>query len=428
MSALGGVWSDPLSRGGLALLLNTVVTGSLGFVYWVLAARQFSTVAVGTAGALVSATTLFASLGQLNLTGLVMRYLPTAGNRSGRLVLRVYLVSVALAFGVAAVSLLVVQAVGSADSVLRLSGWEVAVFLASVVATVIFTLQDTVLVALRKAAWVPVENGLFGVAKIVLLGFMAAAGTAFALYGAWMIPLALTIPIVSLALWVLIRRRSQSEGSLPARSVLVRFAAADAAGGLFTQGWTYLLPVIVASRIGPSQNALYYAAFLFSSTIDQIGANFSSSLTVEGAHSPVAIRGLARQAVWHSLRLTLPVVAVMLIATPWLLTLFGPQYAGAVTVMRLLLLACVPKVLTLTYYAVCRVEGRTHRSSTVQFVVFIITVGGTWIVTAGHGVAAVGAVVLVAQLVAACIAAVAFRLPQPDASARPLVGGGVPGA
>jgi O-antigen/teichoic acid export membrane protein len=408
-----------LSRGGLALLLNTVVTGSLGFVYWVLAARQFSTAAVGTAGALVSATALFASLGQLNLTGLVMRYLPTAGNRSGGLVLRVYLVSVALAFGVASVSLLLVDAVGSADSVLRLSGWEAFVFLASVVATVIFTLQDSVLIALRKATWVPVENGLFGVAKIALLGTMAAAGTAFALYGAWMIPLALTIPVVSLALWVLIRRRSHSGGGLPPRAVLVRFAATDAAGGLFTQGWTYLLPVIVASRLGPSQNALFYAAFLFSSTIDQIAANFASSLTVEGAHSPAAIRRLARQALWHSLRLTVPVVVVMLIAAPWLLELFGPQYEDAVTVMRLLLLACIPKVLTLTYYAVCRVEGRTHRSSSVQFVVFLIAVGGTFLVSDGHGVAAVGGVVLAAQLVAAGIAVVAFRRPAPDIAVRP---------
>jgi hypothetical protein len=52
-------WSDPLSRGGLALLVNTGLTGILGFAYWIIAARLFSTFAVGVADALVSATTLF---------------------------------------------------------------------------------------------------------------------------------------------------------------------------------------------------------------------------------------------------------------------------------------------------------------------------------------------------------------------------------
>src|SRR5690348_11536423 len=66
-------WSDPLSRGGLALLINTALTGVLGFGYWIMAAHLFSTYAVGVAGALVAATTLFSGIGQLNLSGMLMR-------------------------------------------------------------------------------------------------------------------------------------------------------------------------------------------------------------------------------------------------------------------------------------------------------------------------------------------------------------------
>src|SRR5206468_4145932 len=84
------LWSDPLSRGGLALLINTGLTGVLGFGYWLIAARLFSTYAVGVAGALVAATTLFSGFGQLNLSGMLMRFLPTAEGRSRRLVLLTY--------------------------------------------------------------------------------------------------------------------------------------------------------------------------------------------------------------------------------------------------------------------------------------------------------------------------------------------------
>jgi hypothetical protein len=80
-------WSDPLSRGGLALMVNTAVTGILGYGYWIIAARLFSTYTVGIAGALASAATLFAGIGQLNLSGMLMRFLPTAGGKSRMLVL-----------------------------------------------------------------------------------------------------------------------------------------------------------------------------------------------------------------------------------------------------------------------------------------------------------------------------------------------------
>jgi len=39
----------------------------------------------------------------------------------------------------------------------------------------IFTMQDSVLVGLRSAFWVLVENGIFGVVKIVLLVLLVAA-------------------------------------------------------------------------------------------------------------------------------------------------------------------------------------------------------------------------------------------------------------
>ena len=70
------------------------------------------------------------------------------------------------------------------------------------------------------------------------------------------------------------------------RTEIIRFAVGDAMGGLFTQAWTYILPILIAASLGPSVNALFYTSFLFSSTIDQVAANYASPLIVEGAHAP----------------------------------------------------------------------------------------------------------------------------------------------
>ena len=112
--------ADPLSRGGLALLANTGLTGLLGFAYWIVAARLFSTSAVGVAGALVAATTLFAGIGQFNLSGMLMRFLPTAGGKSRRLVLATYLFAVSASVLLAVLSLGVLRLLASPGSPLRL--------------------------------------------------------------------------------------------------------------------------------------------------------------------------------------------------------------------------------------------------------------------------------------------------------------------
>ena len=193
--------SDPLSRGGLALIANTGLTGILGFGYWIIATHLFSTYAVGVAGALVAATTLFSGIGQLNLSGMLIRFLPRAEGKSRRLVLTAYIFAGTMSALLATAAPTVVDFFTSSSSPLRLSLIQSAVFVLAVAATAIFTIEDSVLVGLRRAAWVPVENSAFGVAKIAILFALAPVGTAFALYSSWMIPLTLTIPIISAVLF-----------------------------------------------------------------------------------------------------------------------------------------------------------------------------------------------------------------------------------
>ena len=247
-STASRLWSDPLSRGGLALLVNTGLTGVLGFGYWLIAARLFSTYAVGVAGALVAATTLFSGFGQLNLSGMLMRFLPTAEGKSRRLVIRTYAYAASVSALLAIVSLAGVKIFASPTSPLRLDTIQSTTLVLAVAATAIFSIQDSVLIGLRRTMWVPAENGAFGVAKIGALFILAPARSAFALFGAWMIPLTLTIPVISAVLFhkflpqaskrrnpAFLGRRAALLGR-EMRSKIIRFTMGDAIGGLFTQG------------------------------------------------------------------------------------------------------------------------------------------------------------------------------------------------
>jgi O-antigen/teichoic acid export membrane protein len=413
-SAARRQWSDPLSRGGLSLLANTALTGVLGFSYWIIAARLFSTYAVGVAGALVAATTLFSGIGQLNLSGMLMRFLPNAAGRSRRLVLITYSFAASASALLAVISLIGIKIFASPTSPLRLDLVQSTTLVFAVAATAIFTIQDSVLVGLRRALWVPVENGTFGVAKICLLFMLAPIGTAFALFSAWMIPLTLTIPVISAVLfWKFLPPSSRPQRSTrlgPAvRSNIIRFAIGDATGGLFTQTWTYVLPVLIAVTLGAPVNALFFTSFLFSSTIDQVAANYASPLTVEGAHAPDEIVALIRSALRHIFAIILPTVAALTIMCPWLLRAFGDKYVSAAPLMRLLLIACLPKAVSTVYYAYCRVQRTTNRSAIMQGYVCIATLSAVILLAHSFGLIAVGLAIVAVQSSAGVVSWWALR-------------------
>ena len=391
--------SDPLSRGGLALLINTGLTGLLGFTYWIIAAHLFSTYAVGAAGALVAATTLLSGVGQLNLSGMVMRFLPNAGGKSKRLVFVTYAFAVSISTLLASIFLTAVEIFASPTSPLRLNTTQSIILVLSVASTAIFTIEDNVLVGLRRAKWVPVENGAFGILKIGALFALAYIGTAFALFSAWIIPLELTIIVMSVVLFrKFLPQSSKAHLGSELRSKIVRFAIGDATGGLFTQAWTYFLPVLITTMLGASVDALFYTSFLFSSTIDQVAANYASPLTVEGAHAREEISPLIRLALRRIFTIILPTIAVLLIICPWLLRAFGSNYVSAVPLLDMLLIACIPKAVATVYYACCRIDRKTHRSAVMQAYVCIMTLSTVSIAARASGLIGVGLAIVAVQL------------------------------
>ena len=350
-----------------------------------------------------------------------MRFLPTAGEKSRRLVLLTYAYAACASASLAAISLVGIRTFSPRTSPLHLDMTQSTAFVFAVAATAIFTIQDSVLVGLRRAVWVPAENGAFGAAKIGVLFFLGPVRSAFALFRAWMIPLTLTIPVISAVLFhrflpqarkrrgvVHLGRRTALLGK-EMRSKIVRFAIGDAAGGLFTQAWMYLLPVLVTTSLGASTNALYYTSFLFSSTIDQVAVNFASPLTVEGAHTPGEIAALIRLTLRRIFAIILPIIVLLLIICPWLLRAFGAKYVEGTPLLRLLLIACLPKAISAVYYAYCRVERTTQKSAFMQGYVCIATLSAVMLVARPFGLVGIGVAILAIQALAGAVSSLALR-------------------
>ncbi len=207
-AALRGLTALPLIQSGLSLVMSSVIASGLGFLFWLLAARQYESADLGVGSAVITAMILLADVGHLGLrTGLV-RFLPLAGPDTRALIARSYGLSMAVA-GVGA--LVFVAGLGWwMPELAVLRSWGFGLFF--VVATmcwVVFQLEDSVMLALRLAHWVPVENGIFGALKIVLLfplAGLAGRPAQLGVFLAWSLPVFVVVAVVTAAVAAAVAR------------------------------------------------------------------------------------------------------------------------------------------------------------------------------------------------------------------------------
>lgn len=406
---------DPMRRSAYALILATGLTSGLGLVFWALAARWLPAATVGIGAALVAAMALLANLSTLGLRNGLIRFLPTAGATSRRLILTCYALCAGTAMVAAGLFLLGQPLWADRLDFLRSSPLAVLAFVVGTACWVVFVLQDHVLVGLRLAVWVPLENALCAVAKIALLPALALTG-GWAVFGASALPAAAAVVVVTTLILRHLRRIAPTETgalgsaaqSVPATRVpvsqLVRFAAADHVAALLWMATADLLTLLVLNVRGPEASAYYFMASTIGYTLALVISNVGSALVAEGARDPERAVDLSRQALWNSARLVVPLAVVGVLIAPFVLRILGPDYAANGTVLlQLLLIAAVPQLITGVAVSTARIRRDLRTIVAVYAVLAVGSIGGSWLLLDSLGLVGVGLSCLVSQTVV-CLA------------------------
>lgn len=392
---------DPLYRNGYALVLNTGVTSLLGVVATVVMTRSYSGADVGRGAALVAAMQLLSAVTQLNLSSVLMRFLPKAGANTSGFILRSYGLAVCCALVVSSLVLGFVHLFGHHDYVLHMSLGMSAFFVLATAAYSIFNLQDAALTGLRQTIWVPVENAVFGIGKIVaLLAFSASLG-ATGILVSWVVPLALILLPVNVVIFKSFVRRVTYDGkSSIDRKRIAKFIAGDYPSNLLSQSNTTLLPLIVIAVLDETNTAYFIGAQTVAIALDLVVLNLSQSLTVEGANDESRIRELTRKMLWHMTKITVPMVAFIIIAAPYLMGVLKPEYRdNSTTLLQLLALATLPKIFASVFGSLARLQHKTHKIAFISLVNAFILIVGSVVLMPRIGIEGVGIAAIASQLI-----------------------------
>ncbi|MFF5314981.1 lipopolysaccharide biosynthesis protein [Streptomyces massasporeus] len=403
---------DSLFKNAYFLMLSTGVSAVLGLGFWLVAARYYTEEAVGQGSAAIAAMRLLASITATTMIGAVVRFVPRAGRETGRLVWGTYVASSLVVALAAAVFLLTLDAWGASYAPLG-TPMAGAVFVAACVAWALLTLQDGVLTGLRKAEWVPAGNAVFSVGKLALLAVFAGTLPVLGIFVSWAVAIAFsTLPLGWLIFRRLIPRQAEADRDKepPKIKDMGRFLAGDSLGALFSLAMINLLPVMVAVRFSAAENGYFYVAYTVGGTMEFMAINMASSLTAHASHDPRQLADGVRGALRRMTLLLVPVVAVLVVFAPYILTPFSPDYAEhGSTVLRLLALGALPRVVVELYIGVLRVQGRTGVLAALQGAMCALVLGCAAVLFTPAGIAGAGWAVLLSMTLIAVVSMVGLR-------------------
>lgn len=402
--------ANPLYRNAYALMLNTIVNSGFGLLYWIFAARVFSTEEVGRGNALVNLMMMISVLTSLNFGQAIVRFLPTAGRDSATLVRLAYGISAGVAVLGSAAVMAYCHWVYVPGDPLHVSFGFAAWFVVSTAAWSIFSLQDQILTGLRSAMWVVLKNGVYGVVKLGLLVAVAFLAVSDGVFTSWSAPvIAMLVPFALLIGRRLLPRHAQESGAkagagAPDRATLSRYMAGDYLGQVFNQAMSSFLPVLVVTVISQSASAYLLPAQTVFLAMSMLSTAISSALVVEGARDPERAHVFARAVLRRICVIVLPAAAVVGLAAPLLLWFYGPQYVeNSTLVLQLLMVSMLPRVIVTLWMAKSRLANRTGGLAVQQLVHAIIVLGGVPLLAPTLGVDAVGWAWLAGELLLAIV-------------------------
>jgi O-antigen/teichoic acid export membrane protein len=383
----------------VSLMSATVVANALGLVFWAVAAHLKPPEVVGRAAAAIAALTLLATIAQLNLTSVFIRLLPAAGRLGRRLIARGYLAVVGLALVIATV-----YAVSGLSAGVLTGGWYVRVLFALAVAVLaIFALQDSVLIALRLAPWVTVENVSSAACKLALLPLLGLLPLGAGVVVSWVLPVAFAVIAVNQLLFGRVLPALKAvEGTLPGRRRLLSFVAGEYVGNICATAAVQLMPLLVVWRLGPAQAAYLALPWLISMGITLLLWDVAASFVVEIAGAPERSSALLRRSLLLGAAIVLGALAVCLLGAHPLLGLVGSRYAAQGSALLRLVGLSVPfSAVVALYSTLVWLDQRVWLLAAFQGASTVMVLGMTLALLPRLGLVAVGWANLATQALAA---------------------------
>lgn len=391
-----------LYKNSFYLILSRVLTVITGFVFWLLAARLYTTEDVGLAVGLFSAVTLILQFSTFGLESSTIRFL---GNYDRSKVINTSLmVTTASAFVFGAGFILLVGVLSPSLAFIQTPFYG-TIFLVFVILSSLMTVLMGSFVGIRKAEYNLIQNIVLASRLIFLLvlAFLGAIGVLTAIGLAYILAVALMF---------------YQLGKFIKFSPTVDTAFLKQFSGFFSGNYfanmvynaTYSIsPILVLNVLGETASAKYYIAFTIGTFLFQIPYAIGTSLFVEGSHGE-ALRKNVFRAIGIIYAMLIPGVIFIFLFGGVILSLFGKSYVESVDLLRLIAFSSFFFAIYALIIPIQNVRMKVRSNVVLNVILFTLFVGFSYLFMIKVGVVGVGYAMLATYVIVAAIIACMVKI------------------
>ena len=350
--------ADHMVRNSLYLILSSGLQATLGFAFWIITTRLFSTTDVGRASSLISATAVIAYLALLGLNSTFVRYLPATPNQNALISAGLVLVAVCGA-GIGLIYILATPVLAPRLAFVDHQPLLAIGFVVLTAAAAVNLLTDSIFIASRKAGYCALTDGGIGGTVKVAFGVILSGTGAYGLFCASVAGFA-SSALASLVLATMaLRWRPSAVKPMQTLKPLLRFSGANYAGNVFNMLPILVVPLIALDRLGAQAAAYYFVAFQVATLLYSGAYAVGQTFLAEGSRGGVDWRELLRRSRRVLMAMYIPACLVLAVAAHWVLLVFGTRYSQHGTPSLILLtLAAIPIAAHNWLWTALRLSGR----------------------------------------------------------------------
>jgi O-antigen/teichoic acid export membrane protein len=382
----------PLYSNAFYLMLSTIISAILGFLFWIIVAKFYTEAEVGLASAIIASICLLSSLGYVGLNFSLIRFLPHA-EKPQDLINTCFTLSGLISVVLAGIFIAGLQWWSPALAFIK----ESAVFsLAFVAFVLLWTLSyfiEIAFIARRRAGFVLSKNIIIALLRIPLPILLVAFFHTFGIVASWAIAV---LVAVAISLFLFLPKVQKAYKPVPALKLNLikgvwRYSGANYLAQLFSIAPSTLFPIMVVNLLSPESNAYFYIAWMVASLLPAIPLAVSQSLFAEGSHFEEKLGENVGKSLKFTFLLLIPAVILLVCGGKWLLLIFGQTYSShALSLLRILAISSLPLGINYIYSSILQVTGRIKELVGIWAFIALATLLTSYLILPTAGIIGLG--------------------------------------
>ncbi|MFE2719712.1 lipopolysaccharide biosynthesis protein [Streptomyces mirabilis] len=366
---------DRIYRSSFFLLVSTVVTAGLSFVFWVVVARFYTPAQVGLATSLISATSLLATFSLLGLNNTLIRFPAEREARNAQISQAMVLVTVVGCLA-GAIYLAGLPLYGAQLAFVRDNWLSAAAFAGFCGCAAASMLVKSVFNAARIPEYNVLIDGLTqGASKVAVPAVLTGLGV-FGIVASAGVGYVATVVVAVVVLW----RRLGFRIDLRTRGTRLRekfgFSVASHVSNLINLAPILATPLIVLHHLGAAQAGYYFVAFQIAAMLNAVSTAVGEAVFAEVSHEQSRFRELMLRSARIIAAVQVPAAAVVVLGGGLLLRVFGGGYAeNARPLLTVLAVAALPVALNTWACFALKLAQRMRELIAANTIMAVLSIG-----------------------------------------------------